>query len=150
ASVNDLDVRLELRDAAGTTLIAADDPTNSFDATITVSVPAGNYRLAVLSHGTYGDVGKYSVSGTIIPVVDSINAPSNLAGTAISTQEIDLTGTDNATNETGYVVERSSDGSTWAELARIAANSVAYNDSTATAGTYSYRVYAFNATRTSD
>jgi hypothetical protein len=66
ADINNLDARLELRDSVGT-LIASASPTSSFNATITATVAAGSYRLVVGSNGGYGDVGQYTVSGTIIP-----------------------------------------------------------------------------------
>lgn len=53
---------------------------------------------------------------------------------------------DNASNEEGYVVERTPDGSNWAEIARLPAETGAYDDVTVEAeATYSWRVYAFNA-----
>ena len=62
--------------------------------------------------------------------------------------EIDLTWTDNASNETGFIVERSPDGSTnWTQVGTPAANATSFNDTTAglTMGTaYYYRVRAVN------
>lgn len=51
------------------------------------------------------------------------------------------------TDETGYILERSSDGgSTWSELANIAADEFSYKDYTATPGvSYSYRIKGYNA-----
>ncbi len=59
-----LDAAVELRDSSGTVLASAD--TASLGETITYSIPtAGTYYLVVKSHGCYGDIGQYTVSGTI-------------------------------------------------------------------------------------
>lgn len=72
--------------------------------------------------------------------------PTGLTAAAISDDQIDLSWSDAATNETGYKVERSADGSTgWTEIADIAANSVSYSDTgLAEYTTYYYRVFAYN------
>jgi fibronectin type 3 domain-containing protein len=59
---------------------------------------------------------------------------------------INLTWTDNATNEAGFRVYRSSDGgATWSVLVQLGANVGNYVDSSVAASrTYSYRVTAFN------
>jgi hypothetical protein len=75
-SYNDLDTRIELRDAGGA-LIASAAPSNSFNATITSNVAAGSYRLVVASNGNYGDVGQYTVGGTIVAAAA---APSSVVG----------------------------------------------------------------------
>gem|GEM_PF-805854 len=73
-------------------------------------------------------------------------APGNLAATATSTSSINLAWTDNADNEQGFRVERSTDSATFAEIATVGANAASYSDSGLTASTtYYYRVHAFNA-----
>lgn len=59
-----LDARIELYDR-NDRLVAWSDPDNSLDATIRVDGLLGNYYVVLKSHGTYGDVGQYSVSGTV-------------------------------------------------------------------------------------
>lgn len=148
--INNLDSRLELRDASGGTLIASAAPADGFGATVTATVAAGSYRLVVASQGRYGDVGQYTVRGTIATANTTIAAPANLTATAISTAQVNLAWTDNATNETGYRVERSTNGPAWVFLATTAANATAYADTTAAPGTaYQYRVSAFNDATTS-
>src|SRR5204863_4036667 len=71
---------------------------------------------------------------------------SNLAAAAASSSQIKLTWTDNSTNETGFKVERSTDGTTYAQVATVGANVTSYSDTGLAAGTkYSYRVRATNA-----
>lgn len=74
-------------------------------------------------------------------------APATLIATAES-NAISLAWVDPATNETGFLLERKTDAApTWTTLATLAANTVAYRDTTATSAslTYVYRVSAFNA-----
>jgi len=75
-------------------------------------------------------------------------APSSLSATANSSTQITLTWTDNATNETGFRIERSADGSTgWTQIATPAANATTFANTGLTASTtYFYRVRATNAT----
>jgi fibronectin type 3 domain-containing protein len=82
----------------------------------------------------------YSGSGTV-PA-----APSNLSAIYQAVPQVVLAWTDNATNETGYTVERSTDGGlTFNLLASLPADSTSYPDtSVALEIKYSYRVYAFN------
>jgi len=147
---NNLDGRLELRDAVDT-LIASAAPTNSFGATLSATVPAGSFRVVVASHGNYGDVGQYTLSGTIaLPQVPPA-APFALEATAASATEVDLVWVDAATNESAYGVERSTDGQQWIVLTdSLPADSASFIDATAVGGTsYHYRVQAINATTTS-
>lgn len=78
-----LDARIELRDAVGT-LIAAADPSNSLGATINATVAQGDYRLVVANHGGYGDLGRYTISGTVQPTVD-LTPPTAANDTAATT-----------------------------------------------------------------
>ena len=79
------------------------------------------------------------VSQTII-----IPAPGGLTATAISDSQIRLTWTDNCTYEAGYRIERSEDGSNYAQVGEVAANIVEYMDGHLVYGSeYHYRVYAY-------
>jgi hypothetical protein len=142
AQFNNLDARLELRDAAGTLIVSA-TPTTSFGATINTTLAAGSYQLVVASQGNYGDLGQYTVSGTIVPVVVStVNAPSGLT-VARNEAGAALQWTDNATNEAEVLVERRIAGGAWGVVARLSADSTSYVDGTVAAGvTYEYRVQA--------
>lgn len=150
ASINDLDAKLQLFDANGS-LIETSDPSTLFGASLSATVAAGSYRVAVSSHGGYGDVGQYTVSGTIVLPADSVGAPSNLVAATQSTSQINLSWIDNATNETGFRVDQSFDGVTWTTIATLGADSTSFSAVDLTAGTsYAFRVSAFNATSVSD
>ena len=73
-------------------------------------------------------------------------APTNLAATVLSATQVQLDWTDNAINETGYIVERSDDGgATFAVVATLGADTVTYIDGTVGAGnSYIYQVAATN------
>jgi FtsP/CotA-like multicopper oxidase with cupredoxin domain len=77
-------------------------------------------------------------------------APSNLIVTQSGPQQASLTWKDNATNETGYNVERSSDGTNFTVIATLGPDSVNYSDNNLAPGTYYYRVNALIGTTPSD
>jgi fibronectin type 3 domain-containing protein len=93
----------------------------------------------------YNDSGS-AASSTVQTTRTLIAAPINLTAVAPSTSQVNLAWTD-STNETGYVIERSlNNGSTWATLASLAANTTSYSNTGLVAGTiYAYRVRAMNA-----
>ncbi len=74
-------------------------------------------------------------------------APSGLAATAISSSQVNLSWADNATNETGFKIERKTgSGGTYAEIATVGAGVTTYSNTGLTGATaYFYRVRATNA-----
>jgi hypothetical protein len=76
--------------------------------------------------------------------------PTNLVATAVSGSQINLTWSDNATNEDGYLVEQSNDGGqTWNQIASLSVNSTGYQVTGLQLATnYSFRVRAFNSFNT--
>lgn len=67
--------------------------------------------------------------------------PTKLTATAPSSRVIELGWTETATDETGFELERSTDGTVWTQIALLKPNALAYTDSTATpGGTFSYRI----------
>ena len=78
---------------------------------------------------------------TVVPV-----APSNLTGVVASSTQINLSWTDNSTNETGFKVERKTGTGTYAAIGTTATDVSTFNDTGLTPSTtYTYRVYSFNA-----
>ena len=70
-------------------------------------------------------------------------APSNLTASAVSGSQINLTWQNNATNNTGLAIDRSTDGVTFVPLTTVAAGVSSYSDLNLTGSTtYSYRVRA--------
>jgi fibronectin type 3 domain-containing protein len=111
------------------------------------SVAAGTtyyYRVQALD-GTISSPYSNTASATTPSTV--VLAPTNLNATAVSSSQINLTWTDKATNETGYTVQRSTNGTNWSTIATLGANSTSYADTGLASGTtYYYRVQAFNGT----
>jgi hypothetical protein len=77
------------------------------------------------------------------------NAPSNLSGNAVSTTQINLSWTDNATNEDGFSIERCTGNNctNFAQIGTAAANATSFSNTTGLVKNswYRYRVRAFNA-----
>jgi alpha-tubulin suppressor-like RCC1 family protein len=87
----------------------------------------------------FAKLGDNSIS-TTVPL-----DPDNLFADAISSSQIDLSWTDNATDEAGYYIESSLDNVSYNVIATLGANSTSYSNTGLTASTtYFYRVQAFN------
>lgn len=73
------------------------------------------------------------------------SAPTSLTATASSSSSALANWRDTATNETQFLVERSTSGGTYLQVATLGANTTSYGDSGLTSGTtYTYRVRALN------
>lgn len=93
----------------------------------------------VYSCSTNSD-GNGNSTTTVVPV-----APSNLTGIVFSPNQINLTWTDNSTNETGFKIERKTGNGTYALVGTTANDVTTFNDIGLTSGTvYTYRLYSFN------
>jgi hypothetical protein len=118
------------------------------------TAPAGSVymvraiKLEQSGSGTYfnpsqGIFSGASTGGGETPVAPA--APSNLAASAPSSSEIQLSWNDLSSNETGFRLERSSGGNAFSVLTTLGANSTSFRDSGLAANTtYKYRVQAFN------
>jgi fibronectin type 3 domain-containing protein len=98
------------------------------------------YRVSAFnSGGTSGYSNKVSVALTVAA------APTQLTAAVAKNGQVTLNWRDNSNNETGFQIERSSDGSVFTAIATVATNIRKYKDATATTGqTYFYRVAAKN------
>ena len=74
-----LHARAQVLDAAGTLLQTAADP-STLGQTLNATLAAGTYYLAVESFGQYGDVGQYTVTGTVQPsgAITLVQSPDHL------------------------------------------------------------------------
>src|SRR5439155_936820 len=73
-------------------------------------------------------------------------APSNMAATAVSGTRVDLSWTDNSTNESGFKLYRSTDNVTWLFFAQTGENVTSYTWWAGSPGTtYSFRAVSYNA-----
>jgi N-acetyl-anhydromuramyl-L-alanine amidase AmpD len=102
------------------------------------------YRVrAYNSAGNSGYTGVDSAKTDGVPPA----APSNLAATAVSTSQINLTWTQNSSDETGFKIERAtSSGGTYTQIATVGANVTSYsNTGLSSSSTYYYRVRSYNS-----
>ncbi|OIN59329.1 fibronectin type III domain-containing protein [Arsenicibacter rosenii] len=82
---------------------------------------------------------------TPAPPVPPPAAPANLVATAVSSSQINLNWTDNATNETGFELERSTDGTNFTKIADLRPDITTYQNTGLNPATrYYYRVRAIN------
>ncbi len=80
----------------------------------------------------------------LIPASVTPNPPSALLATAVSHTQINLLWTDGSTNETGFRIERSTDGINYTEIGTVGANVTTYQDiGLAPFTTYYYRVRSY-------
>lgn len=83
---------------------------------------------------------------TLAPPVNAPRPPSALTLSVISASQINLSWTDNADNETGFEVERSTDGTNFTKIADLTSNTTSFNNTALNAATrYWYRVRAQNS-----
>ena len=81
----------------------------------------------------------------------TLQPPTDLSATAVSSSGIDLTWRDNSTNETGFLVQlRLGDSAEWLEVGTTVANATTFSSGGLSPGfAYRYRVRAFNDTESS-
>lgn len=169
-----LDIEVELLDSVGAS-VDLDEPVDDTMATVTATVAAGTFYLAVTGVGNtitpysdYGSLGEYFVFGSIpsantdvtattttaaAPLVApgevaaaAPDAPTSLTATAISHAQINLSWVDNSSNETAFDIERSPDGSDWSTLTSVGAGVTAYSDTELLPmSTWFYQVRASNS-----
>lgn len=134
------------RSANGTDGWALIDTTsaNVTSRTNTGLTAATTYYYRVRAFNAVGNSAYSNIASATTMAIPT--APTLLTATAMSASSIALAWTDNATNETGYKIERSLDGVTFAQIDVVAPSTVAYTDTDLSANTlYYYRVRAFNA-----
>jgi hypothetical protein len=86
------------------------------------------------------------VKGVAVPV--SPAAPSNLVATAVSSNRVNLSWTDNSGDESGFRIERCKNPNctNFAQITQVGAGVTTFADTTVSKNTaYNYRVRAFNA-----
>ncbi len=98
--------------------------------------------IIILSCSTSSDDNGNS-STTVVPA-----PPTSLIGTLASPTQINLSWTDNSTNETGFKIDRKIGSGNWVTDYGIVSNAdvINYSDTSVSAGnTYTYRVSSFNS-----
>jgi hypothetical protein len=114
-----------------------------------------SFEYRVIAQNTLGYAGEYmsmtvqsTSASTYVGTLPA--APTNLAATLQAGPKVRLAWRDNATNETGFAIERSTDGVNFTQIAtappRAGTGNTSYVDTTVLASdlTYTYRVKAVN------
>ena len=112
--------------------------TISMTSSVYVGLAVASVNDGVLCTATFDNV-----QVTVGPAIP--NAPTTLSVAAISDSQIDLTWTDNSTNEAGFKIERKTGAGTYNEIDQVGANVTSYSDTDLSASTiYTYRVRSYN------
>ncbi|MEO9965780.1 MAG: PHB depolymerase family esterase [Reichenbachiella sp.] len=104
----------------------------------------GSYTNDVNLFSSYWAAEFFGLTGNSTP---SLSPPTNVSALATSSTQIDLTWTDNESNETSYTVERaSSSGGSFSAVATLSANATSYSDTGLSASTtYFYKIKVTDA-----
>lgn len=128
----------------GTTLIAV-DASAPFSTTWS-NVAAGSYSLTAKAIDNKGATTTSSPVSLTVNAMAVPTAPSNLTASSVVRNRIRLDWRDNASNETGFKIERSTNGVDFSQIATVTANIVSYtNISFSTNTLFYYRVRSYNA-----
>jgi titin len=110
--------------------------------------PDTTYSYRVRATNTNGSSAPSNTAeATTNPLAAMPNPPSSLLAVAASTSQIDLSWQDNSGDEAGFRLERCQGAScsSFAPVIELAANAIAYSDTSLAAGTtFRYRILAFN------
>ncbi len=103
------------------------------------AIDAGNPAAAYNDpDGSRNDMGAFPADGPM--------KPSELSASSPTLDQINLSWTDNSSDEGGFRIERSSNGADWAVIGQVAADTTTYSDTGLPCNTsYSYRVQAFRS-----
>ncbi|HWE92826.1 MAG TPA: hypothetical protein VG269_02525 [Tepidisphaeraceae bacterium] len=163
-----LHMKMTLLDAAGNVLASAADAA-TLGQNISAQVAGGTYYLEVSSFGGYGDVGQYSIAGSVIPTtaVPPVTAsapgsttPAPVAASPVTTGGVPVAASAPSVTLKASVVrktlvglkwaklpktvitfvERSTDGVNWTVLTKITNRATSFTDRHAPPGTYEYRL----------
>ena len=128
---------------------------NSASVTLPSTLVTGAYYLGAIADATGAVVegnatatgeSNNAKTGNVIQISGVPAAPSNLTATVNSRSKIALNWTDNATDETSFKIERSTNGTTFRQITTRGSNVKTYTNSGLSANTvYYYRVRAYNA-----
>ncbi|MCR4409165.1 MAG: SBBP repeat-containing protein [Candidatus Saccharicenans sp.] len=100
------------------------------------------YYYRVRAYNSAGD----SAYSNELNVLTLPAAPTNLVATAVHERRVNLSWTDNSGGESGFRLERKTGSGNWVTLTNLAANVTSYPDtSVVETTTYTYRIFAFNA-----
>jgi hypothetical protein len=118
--------------------------------TFNVTITDGKLDLGFVSSIDNALLSGIELIPAAVTIPTAPNAPTNLTASAVSSSQINLTWTDNASNETGYLVERSTNGTTFSTVTTLGANATSYSNTGLAASTqYTYQVTAVGSSANS-
>jgi fibronectin type 3 domain-containing protein len=107
--------------------------------------PSTQYTYQVRAYNVAGNSAFSAPASATTGAPAPPTAPSDLAATAISSSQVNLTWLDNSNNEDGFKIERKTGVGAFIEIFSSAANTTSYSDTSVAASTdYTYRVLAYN------
>ncbi len=111
--------------------------------TLPTAFPSGNYTLTVIVNGNPSVGMAFNTAGTVTAEVTGTEI------TSVTSSSISLQWDDLGQNQTGYQIQRSTDGTNFSTIFTTTATATTYTDSTVSAFTpYYYRVAGVNAVGT--
>lgn len=152
-ATNAANFEIERREGTGAFSLLTIVPATSTTHTDNGLTPGTSYTYRVRATNSFGlpavtGTSDWSNEATVTPPAAAPNAPTSLLAQAITSTSIQLTWTDNSTNETGFQIERKVGTGPFEAPILLPANatgSVNFVDSGLTSGTnYTYRVRAIN------
>ncbi|PLX33075.1 MAG: hypothetical protein C0600_01095 [Ignavibacteria bacterium] len=124
---------------------------NATPAQVTTAILTGATQGAVHYLPNDGSPNLLLYAWIVASPVNAPAAPANLAAASTTPGQVDLSWTDNATNEVGYIVNRRRNNQPWRYIETLGANATSYSNTGLDGGTfYYYRVHAYNSGGYSD
>ncbi len=104
------------------------------------------YYFRVRAYNTGGNSGYTNTTSATTQGVTAPAAPTGLTAAAVTKSQINLNWTDASSNETGFKIERSTDGISFLQITTVGAGVTSYANTGLTKNKrYYYRVRAYNA-----
>lgn len=144
-ATNESNYRLERSANGGSFLFWSLLPANATSFVDTSVTQGSTYSYRVVASNSAGNAPASNTATVLVPGALPA-APSGFGGVAASRTQINLSWIDNATNETGFKVERSTNGSTWTQVGTVGSNVRTYSSTGLKSNTtYYFRIRSYNS-----